>query len=49
MGFCSEKEYKQFMKAVVPFEKMLCDTGIQIIKYYLDISRDEQQSRLAGC
>lgn len=46
MGFCSEKEYKQFMKAVVPFEKMLCDTGIQIIKYYLDISRDEQQSRL---
>lgn len=25
---------------------MLCDTGIQIIKYYLDISRDEQQSRL---
>lgn len=46
MGFCSEKEYKQFMRVVVPFERMLCDTGIQIIKYYLDISRDEQQSRL---
>lgn len=46
MGFCTEAEYKQFLKAVVPFEKMLCDTGIQIIKYYLDISKDEQERRL---
>ena len=46
MGFCTETEHKQFLKSVVPFEKMLCDTGIQIIKYYLDISKDEQQRRL---
>lgn len=46
MGFCTEDEYKQFFKMVNPFEKMLCDSGIQIIKYYLDISKDEQQSRL---
>ena len=34
MGFCSEKEYKQFMKAVVPFEKMLCDiqSHLQLIQ-----------------
>ncbi len=46
MGFCTATEHKQFLKTVIPFEKMLCDAGIQIIKYYLDISKDEQQSRL---
>ena len=46
MQFCTEEEYDQFQKTVVPFEKMLCDTGIQIIKYYLDISKEEQQRRL---
>lgn len=46
MGFCTEEEHKQFLKAVNPFEKMLSDSGIQIIKYYLDISKNEQQRRL---
>jgi polyphosphate kinase 2 (PPK2 family) len=46
MQFCTEAEYDQFQKTVVPFEKMLCDSGIQIIKYYLDISKEEQQRRL---
>ncbi|MBR9910257.1 MAG: polyphosphate kinase 2 [Gammaproteobacteria bacterium] len=46
MGFCTEAEYDQFLKTVVPFEKMLSDDGIQIIKYYLDISKTEQQRRL---
>lgn len=46
MGFCTKAEHRQFIEAVVPFEKMLCDSGMQIIKYYLDISKDEQQRRL---
>ncbi|MAT51282.1 MAG: polyphosphate kinase 2 [Porticoccaceae bacterium] len=46
MGFCTETEHKQFLNAVNPFEKMLCESGIQIIKYYLDISKEEQQRRL---
>ena len=46
MGFCTETEHKQFLKTLNPFEKMLCESGIQIIKYYLDISKDEQQRRL---
>ncbi|WP_461518255.1 polyphosphate kinase 2 [Porticoccus sp.] len=48
MQFCTEAEYDQFLKTVVPFERMLCDYGIQIIKYYLDISKEEQQRRLEG-
>jgi polyphosphate kinase 2 (PPK2 family) len=47
MGFCTDAELAQFFEAVVPFERMLVDSGIQILKYYLDISKDEQRRRLA--
>jgi polyphosphate kinase len=46
MGFCTDGEYKDFLGAVLPFERMLIDSGIQITKYYLDISKDEQKARL---
>jgi len=46
MGFCSDGEYEDFMKSVVPFEHMLVSSGIQLFKYYLDISKDEQKRRL---
>ncbi len=46
MGYCTEAEYDSFMRAVVPFERMLVDAGIQLYKYYLDISRPEQERRL---
>lgn len=46
MGFCSEEEYEEFMRFVLPFEHMLVGAGIQLFKYYLDISKDEQKRRL---
>lgn len=46
MGFCTNKEYENFLEQVVPFEHMLIESGIQIIKYYLDISKKEQKERL---
>jgi polyphosphate kinase 2 len=46
MGFCSENEYKSFFKDVGLFEKMLVDEGFIILKYYLDISKEEQAKRL---
>jgi polyphosphate kinase 2 len=46
MGFCSEKQYKSFFKEVALFEEMLVDSGIIILKYYLDISKKEQNDRL---
>ena len=46
MGFCTEREYRSFLEAVIPFEHMLIASGIQIIKYYLDITRREQKKRL---
>ena len=46
MGFCTDKEYKSFFTEVELFEKMLVDAGFIILKYYLDISKDEQEKRL---
>jgi polyphosphate kinase 2 len=46
MGFCTDDEYKTFLQDVLPFEHMLIGAGIQIVKYYLDISKKEQKKRL---
>lgn len=46
MGFCTPLQYQQFMATVNEFESLLVGSGIQIIKYYLDISKQEQALRL---
>jgi polyphosphate kinase 2 len=46
MGFCTDAEYEGFMEAVPGFEAMLVRSGIKLLKYYLDISKDEQRERL---
>ena len=46
MGFCSGKEYELFLKTVSQFEELLTHCGIILIKYYLDISKKEQEQRL---
>jgi len=46
MGFCTKAEVEEFFESVVPFESMLVRDGMEIRKYYLDISREEQKERL---
>jgi polyphosphate kinase 2 len=46
MGFCSDEEYKLFFTQVELFEQMLVHAGFIVLKYYLDISKKEQQARL---
>ncbi|GLR67398.1 polyphosphate kinase 2 [Acidocella aquatica] len=46
MGFCSDHDYHTFLRNVPVFESMLTDSGITVIKYYLDIDRKEQKKRL---
>jgi polyphosphate kinase 2 len=46
MGFCTDNQYKQFMATVNEFESLLVGSDIQLIKYYLDISKEEQAARL---
>lgn len=47
MGFCTAEQYEEFMHSVTYFEAMLVNSGIKLLKYYLDISRTEQARRLA--
>jgi polyphosphate kinase len=46
MGFCTDQEYHEFLETVPDFEQMLVRSGIKLLKYYLDIDRDEQKKRL---
>jgi polyphosphate kinase 2 len=48
MGFCSKAEHEEFMNSVPKFEEMLVNSGVTLLKYYLDISKDEQSRRLAA-
>jgi polyphosphate kinase 2 len=44
-GFCTEEQYKLFMSQVNDFEKMLVTDGIYIFKFWLDITKEEQEKR----
>ncbi|MEO8731552.1 MAG: polyphosphate kinase 2 [Rhodoferax sp.] len=46
MGFCSKEEHEEFMHSVPKFEEMIVNSGIKVLKYYLDIDKDEQVRRL---
>lgn len=46
MRFCTRAQAREFLRAVGPFERMLVDAGIVLIKYYLDLGRVEQRRRL---
>ncbi len=48
MGFCTNDEYQAFLQSVPKFEEMLVHSGFKLLKYYLDISKDEQIKRLAS-
>ncbi|MCG7394375.1 polyphosphate kinase 2 [Microvirga sp. ACRRW] len=47
MGFCTDDEYERFMRLVPSFEKEIVDNGIILLKYFLDVSQDEQRKRFA--
>lgn len=46
MGFCTDEQYERFMQQVVGFEEMLIDGGLQIVKLWFSIDREEQSERL---
>jgi polyphosphate kinase len=46
MGFCSDRDYEEFLATVPYFENMITSSGIILIKYWLSISFAEQRRRL---
>ena len=45
MGFCTEEEYQEFLRACPDFERMLVRSGIILIKYWFSVSDAEQERR----
>jgi polyphosphate kinase 2 len=45
MGFCTDAEYHEFMRACPEFERMLVRSGIILIKYWFSVSDEEQERR----
>jgi polyphosphate kinase 2 len=45
MGFCTEDEYREFLRSCPEFERMLVRSGIVLIKYWFSVSDDEQERR----
>jgi len=45
MGFCTEEEYREFLRACPLFEEMLVRSGIILIKYWFSVNDEEQERR----
>ncbi len=48
MGFCTEDQYRRFLRGVPLFEKAMVDNGIILLKYWLEVSPEEQTRRLTA-
>lgn len=48
MGFCTEEQSKRFLEVAPGVEKLMAESGIILIKYWLEVSPDEQTLRLKG-
>jgi polyphosphate kinase 2 len=48
MGFCTEEEYREFLRTCPEFERMLVRSGIILLKYWFSVSDEEQERRFRG-
>jgi polyphosphate kinase 2 len=45
MGFCTDDEYEEFLRATPALEAMIIRSGIILVKYWFSVSDDEQERR----
>lgn len=45
MGFCTDEEYREFLRSCPEFERMLVRSGIILLKYWFSVSDEEQEKR----
>ncbi|MDN5919123.1 MAG: polyphosphate kinase 2 [Pseudonocardia sp.] len=45
MGFCTEPEYRRFLRQCPVFEDLLVEDGIELVKYWFSVSDTEQEKR----
>lgn len=46
MGFCTEEQTRAFLQMVPLFERVMVNSGIILLKYWLEVSAEEQERRL---
>jgi polyphosphate kinase len=46
MGFCTEEQAKHFLELIPGIEKTIVESGVILLKYWLEVSSDEQTRRL---
>ncbi len=45
MGFCTDHEYERFLRMCPTYEREITESGIILIKYFFDVSQQEQERR----
>ncbi|NQW55081.1 MAG: polyphosphate kinase 2 [Rhodospirillales bacterium] len=45
MGFCTDDDYREFVRQAPEFERNLTRSGLHLIKFWFSVSRDEQRRR----
>jgi len=45
MGFCTDQQYREFLRSCPDFERILVRSGIILIKYWFSVSNEEQERR----
>ena len=48
MGFCTPEQTEQFLRMAPAYERVMVDSGIILIKYWLEVSEEEQIRRIKG-
>ena len=48
MGFCPDEQVKRFLQMVPTAERVIIESGIILLKYWLEVSEEEQTRRLAA-
>jgi polyphosphate kinase 2 (PPK2 family) len=48
MGFATDEQVKRFLQMVPAFEKIMIESGIILLKYWLEVSMEEQTRRIEG-
>jgi polyphosphate kinase 2 len=48
MGFCTQEQTEWFLEVTPEFERAIVESNIQLLKYWLEVSPDEQTRRLQG-
>lgn len=48
MGFCTEQQSKRFLDVVMAFEKIMLESGIILLKFWLEVSPEKQTRRLTA-